>query len=213
MPLPALRTSLTPRGGTTGFAAMVTLLGVLLAACSTGSDAVISGGQFEFVSPGGKTTIFYDPPEQRRKVTGFSGESLMEPGQQIRLSDYAGKVVVLNVWGSWCGPCRHEMPELQRVYDKTKDSGVQLLGIDVRDHARRAPMDFVNNIGITYPSIYDPPGRTLLAMKGYPHNIVPSTIVLDRQHRVAAIFLKPLLESDLLPVIRRIAAEGQAGDA
>ncbi|MGH3516866.1 MAG: TlpA disulfide reductase family protein [Haloechinothrix sp.] len=202
MPLPALRKS----SAATGFAAIVTVLGVLLAACSTGSDAVISGGQFEFVSPGGKTSIFYDPPEQRRMVGQFSGESLMEEGKRIRLSDYAGKVVVLNVWGSWCGPCRYEMPELQRVHDKTKDAGVQLLGIDVRDDARSAPMDLVDNLGITYPSIFDPPGRTLLALKGYPHNIVPSTIVLDRRHRVAAIFLKPLLESDLLPVVRRFAA-------
>jgi hypothetical protein len=84
---------------------------------------------------------------------------------------------------------------------------VQFLGIDVRDDARSAPQDFVRNIGVTYPSIYDPPGRSLLALKGYPRNIVPSTIVLDRQHRVAAIFLMTLLDSDLLPVVQRLAAE------
>ncbi|MPZ00532.1 MAG: redoxin domain-containing protein [Actinophytocola sp.] len=110
-----------------------------------------------------------------------------------------------------CGPCRHEMPELQRVHEKTRDEGVRLLGIDVRDHARHAPADFMANLGVTYPSIYDPPGRTLLNFRGYPRNIVPSTIVLDRQHRVAAVFLKPLLEEDLLPVVRRVAAE--TGDA
>lgn len=192
---------------------MLLVLSLLASACSTGSDAVVSGTQFEFVAPGGKTEIFYDPPAQRGEVPELSGDSLMEPGERIALSDFAGKVVVLNVWGSWCGPCRHEMPELQRVQDKTADIGVQLLGIDVRDHTRDAPRDFVNNIGVTYPSIYDPPGRSLLALRGYPHNIVPSTIVLDRQHRVAAIFLKPLLEEDLLPVVRRIASEGSPEDA
>lgn len=183
------------------------LLGVLLMGCSTGTDAVVQGGQFEFVSPGGQTKIFYDPPAQRRPVRNMTGESLMEPREQISVSDYAGKVVVVNVWGSWCGPCRREMPELQRVYDMTKASGVQMLGIDVRDPNSDMARDFVSNIGVTYPSIYDPPGRTLLALRGYPHNIVPSTIVLDRRHRVAAIFLMPLLEEDLLPVVRRIAAE------
>lgn len=179
----------------------------LIVGCSTGSDAVVQGPQFSFVAPGGKTTILYDPPSTRGKVPEFSGESLMEPGKRIALSDFSGKVVVLNVWGSWCGPCRHEMPELQRVHEKTKADGVQLLGIDVRDHTREAPADFVANVGVTFPSIYDPPGRTLLALKGYPRNIVPSTIVLDRRHRVAAVFLKALLEEDLLPVVRRIAHE------
>lgn len=187
------------------------LVAVLLAGCSAGTDAVVQGSSFEFVSPGGQTKIFYDPPAQRRPVQKMTGESLMEPGEQISLSDYAGKVVVLNVWGSWCGPCRREMPELQRVYEQTKNSGVQLLGIDVRDASREAASDFVSNLQITYPSIYDPPGRALLALRGYPHNIVPSTIVLDRQHRVAAIFLMPLLEADLLPVVRRIAGEPSKG--
>lgn len=182
------------------------LLGVLLASCSAGDDAVVSGGQFEFVAPGGQTTIRYEPPDQRRTVGQLAGESLMEPAKQIRLSDYAGKVVVLNVWGSWCGPCRLEMPEMQEVFEKTRASGVQVLGIDVRDPSRDAPMDFVRNVGVSYPSIYDPPG-SLLALKGYPHNVVPSTIVLDRLHRVAVVFLKPLLAEDLLPVVRRLAAE------
>lgn len=188
--------------------------GVVLAGCSGGQDAVVQGQQFEFVSPGGKTEIFYDPPATRGRIGELSGDSLMEPGTRISVSDFAGMVVVLNIWGSWCGPCRAEMPDLQRVYDQTKDSGVRFLGIDVRDHDRSAPRDFVANLGITYPSIYDPPGRSLFALAGYPRNIVPSTIVLDREHRVAAIFLKALLDTDLLPVVERIADEpAEAGVA
>jgi len=178
-----------------------------LTACATGPGAVARGGEFQFVSPGGQTMIFYDPPDTRGTIQNLGGESLTEPGTQIAVSDYRGKVVVLNIWGSWCGPCRHEMPELQKIYERTKDSGVQLLGIDVRDEVRSAPEDFVRDTGITYPSIYDPPGRSLLALKGYPRNVVPSTIVLDRQHRVAAVFLTALREADLRPVVARIAAE------
>ncbi len=178
-----------------------------LTACGTGRDAVARGGEFGFVSPGGQTKIFYDPPQTRGTIPALAGEDLLVPGRQITLSGYAGKVVVLNIWGSWCGPCRAEMPGLQRVYDQTRNSGVQFLGIDVRDEVRSAPQDFVRNLGITYPSIYDPPGRSLLALQGYPRSVVPSTIVLDRQHRVAAVFLAAVREADLLPVVARLAAE------
>jgi thiol-disulfide isomerase/thioredoxin len=182
-------------------------LALTLAACSTGTDAVSPGSTFSFVAPGGKTKIFYDPPSARGVSPDISGDDLLRPGTHIGLADYPGKVVVLNIWGSWCGPCRAEMPELQRVYDHTKNSGVTLLGIDVRDDTRSAPQDFIRNIGVTYPSIYDPPGRSLLTLEGYPRNIVPSTIVLDRHHRVAAVFLMALLAADLQPVVDRLAAE------
>jgi thiol-disulfide isomerase/thioredoxin len=180
---------------------------LVLSACSSGKDAVVQGSSFEFVSPGGKTSIFYDPPQTRGTSPELSGEDLLETGKQIRLADYTGKVVVLNIWGSWCGPCRAEMPHLQKVYDETKASGVQFLGVDVRDEPRSVPQDFVRDRRIGYPSLYDPSGRSLLALKGYPRNVVPSTIVLDRRHRVAAVFLTPVLDTDLLPVVQRLAAE------
>lgn len=183
----------------------------LLTACSAGKDAVARGGTFEFVSPGGRTSIFYDPPQTRGTSPELAGDDLADPGKQLRVSGYPGKVVVLNIWGSWCGPCRAEMPQLQQVYDETEASGVQFLGIDVRDEPRTAPQDFVRDRHVTYPSIYDPPGRSLLAMKGYPRNVVPSTIVLDRRHRVAAVFLTSLLDTDLRPVVQRLAAEPASG--
>jgi thiol-disulfide isomerase/thioredoxin len=186
------------------------VLTLLLAACGTGTDAVAVGGTFTFVAPGGQTTIFYDPPEQRGVVRGLSGESLLEPGRIIGLADFPGQVVVLNVWGSWCGPCREEAPGLQQVYELTRASGVTLLGIDVRDD-RDAAADFVRDRGLTYPSIFDPPGRSLLALSGFPRNTVPSTIVLDRQHRVAAVLLTALRVSELLPVVQRVAAESGGG--
>jgi len=184
--------------------ALVTVLG--MAGCSTGTDAVAQGGTFQFVAPGGQTRIFYDPPAERGTVGELTGESLLEPGRQVGLSDFTGQVVVLNIWGSWCGPCRAEVDDLQRVHEQTKDSGVAFLGIAVRDN-RDAAADFVRNNGVSYPSIFDPAARSLLALRGWPPNVVPSTIVLDRQHRVAAVFLTELLDSDLLPVVQRVAAE------
>ena len=188
---------------------MVPLLALLLAACGVGTDAVVTGTTFNFVAPGGQTRIFYDPPDTRGSVGGLSGDSLLEPGRTIGLGDFPGKVVVLNVWGSWCGPCREEMPGLQLIHDQTRATGVTLLGIDVRDD-RDAARDFMTDRQITYPSIYDNPARSLAALSGFPRNTVPSTIVLDRQHRVAAIFLAAVRVSELLPVVQRIAAEAPA---
>jgi len=180
----------------------------LLAGCSTGDDAVAQGGTFEFVAPGGKTDIFYDPPSSRGTPGPLSGPDLMDPSRTIALTDFPGQVVVINVWGQWCGPCRAEISQLQKAYDATKAQGVAFLGIDVRDNEAQSARDFVTDRKVTFPSIYDPSMRTMIAFGGrYPTTVIPSTVVLDREHRVAAVFLRELLADDLLPLIRRLAGE------
>jgi thiol-disulfide isomerase/thioredoxin len=180
----------------------------LLVGCSHGDDAVAQGGTFEFVSPGGKTDIVYDPPDHRGRPGPVSGPELMDPARTVSVDDFTGKVVVINVWGQWCGPCRAEASALQQVYDGTRANGVAMLGIDVRDNNRQAAQDFVKDRKVTFPSIYDPAMRTMIAFGGkYPTSVIPSTLVLDRSHRVAAVFLRELLAEDLQPVVQRIAAE------
>lgn len=181
---------------------------LLLSSCATGTDAVATGGTFDFVSPGGETRIFYDPPADRGTLGTLTGEDLMNEGETISLDDFAGEVVVLNVWGQWCAPCRSEADDLEEVYQATKDLGVAFLGINVRDNQRDKAQDFVTDQQIGYPSIYDPSMRSLLALgRNYPTSVVPTTVVLDRDHRVAAVYLTELLASDLQPVVERIAAE------
>lgn len=184
----------------------------LVAGCSTGDDAVAQGGTFEFVAPGGKTDISYDPPASRGRPGPVSGADLLDPAKTISVADFPGKVVVINIWGQWCGPCRAEINQLQKVYEQTRDLGVAFLGIDVRDNDIDAPRDFVKDRKVTFPSIYDPAMRTMIAFGGkYPTTVIPSTVVLDREHRVAAVFLRELLAEDLLPVVQRLAAEPAPG--
>ena len=92
------------------------------------------------------------------------------------------------------------MPGLQLVQEQT---GAVVLGIDVRD-VHQAAADFVRDRGVTFDSIFDPPGRTLARLSGYPRNAVPSTLVLDEQHRVAAVFLLQIRVSDLIPLVQRL---------
>lgn len=198
---------MSPRRRSPAVVVLVLVLSVV-AGCGGGAP----DGGFSFVAPGGQSRLFYDPPAARGRAPVLSGDSVTEPGRTISTDDYPGRVVVINVWGSWCGPCRAETPELERVFEQTRALGVQLFGVDVRDQ-RSAAADFIRDRAVTYPSIYDPPGRSLIALRGYPRNVVPSTIVLDREHRVAAVFLTALTQDDLLPVVRRLAAEPVPGAA
>ena len=146
------------------FAAVAAVvLACTLAACSTGNDAAVYGGSFSFVSPGGQTEFSY-PPDERGTVADLSGQNLVGDGT-LALSDYAGKVVVLNFWGSWCAPCRGEAPELEQAAAALAPLGVQFLGVNVKD-TKSDGADFVTSKQVSYPSIYDPSMRTLLAIRG-----------------------------------------------
>lgn len=192
--------------------AAVAAIGLMttVAACgedsTAGQDAVAVGGTFQFVSPGGQTSISY-PQNERKEVRNFEGKDLLTD-KSIKLSDFDGKVVVLNSWGQWCGPCRSESDDLQRVQEKLeKDGRGTLLGINVRDSARSKPQDFVRDNGITYPSLYDPPFKTALALGGVPASVIPTTIVLDKQHRPAHIFLKEITDDELWKVVQPLLEE------
>ena len=184
---------------------LVGVVAVLLAVagCSATQEAVAGGQEFQFVAPGGRTFIAYDPPQARGRVTGISGDSLLRPGETVGLESYPGQVVVLNLWGSWCGPCREEVPDLQFVAEQ---AGVAVLGIDLRDD-RQAATDFLRDRGVGYDSIYDSPGRTLAALSGYPRNAVPSTLVLDKRHRVAAVHLLQIRPAELIALVQRLQTE------
>ncbi|WP_394615181.1 TlpA family protein disulfide reductase [Lentzea sp. JNUCC 0626] len=180
------------------------VLVLLLAGCTTGKDAAqIGGGDFSLVAPGGKVEIRYAPAE-RKELKGLEGESLMEDGKTIKLSDYAGKPVVINIWGAWCGPCRTEAPEMQKVFD----DGTQVLGIDVKETSKEHPQDFMKSRSLTYPSIYDASARSFVnVFRGLAPNAVPSTFIVDKNHKVAAAFLEPVLATDVQKVLDELAKE------
>ncbi|HWC80921.1 MAG TPA: TlpA disulfide reductase family protein [Pseudonocardiaceae bacterium] len=187
------------------FLALGMVAAALVAGCTSTHDAVSQSGTYAFVSPGGKTQLFY-PVAERKPLAPVSGENLAKQNTQLQVSDYPNTVVVLNIWGQWCGPCRSESPDLAQAYNQTKALGVQFVGLDERDE-RQAALDFMQNNQIGYPSIYDPSGRAMLALQGFPRTAVPSTLILDRQHRVAAVYIGRVYAGTLLPEIQKVAAE------
>lgn len=187
----------------------VVVAGLTLSACTSDNadQAVAQGGTFEFISPGGQTVIEY-PAEERKPLQDFSGESLLEEGRTISLSDFKDEIVVLNSWGQWCAPCRSESDDLQRVQEELDKRGTgTILGINVRDYNPDISRDFVKDNGITYPSIYDPPFKMAAALGGVPTSVVPTTIVLDKQHRPAAVLLKETTDKELLEIIDKLEQE------
>ncbi len=133
---------------------------------------------------GDTTGLTVYPVDERMPAPELAGVTL--DGENLALADLSGHVVVLNVWGSWCSPCRAEAPDLARLARETASQGVRFVGIDTRD-TEAAAEAFVRTFNIPYPSLVDPDGQLLLQFEGIiPITAVPSTLVIDAQGNIAA---------------------------
>jgi len=151
-----------------------------MSACSGGSEADGDLGYIE-----GEGVVDQVDVADRVEMPQFDGGTL--DGDVLDTRDHAGKVLVVNVWGSWCPPRREEAPGLRRVWEETRDKGVQFIGIDIRDNDAAARA-FERKYKITYPSIRTADSaQAMLAFSSIlPRNAIPSTLVVDRDGRVAA---------------------------
>ncbi|MFF1294070.1 MULTISPECIES: TlpA family protein disulfide reductase [unclassified Streptomyces] len=175
-----------------------------LTACSSGGTSG-GGGDTNFVT--GKNGIATVAKDKRATAPVLSGKTI--EGEQLSTADYKGKILVVNVWGSWCSPCRAEAPNLQKVYADLKDQGVQFVGINTRDTNTTSALNFEKQFGVTYPSLYDPTGKQMLRFKKGTLNpqLIPSTLVIDRDGKIASRALQALGEDTLLGMIKPVLAE------
>jgi len=177
---------------------------LILASCARAGpdEQTQSGGQVGYPTvPRNLTRI---PPDQRQELPTVSGPALGS-NQTISTRDYRGKVVVINVWGSWCPPCRKEAPDLQAASVETKDVA-QFVGITSKDYDPAPAEAFVRSFKITYPSIYDPTGKVLLAFAGeLPPSAIPSTMIIDSQGRLAVRVLSEVSKITLVDMISDVA--------
>ncbi|MDH6137342.1 thiol-disulfide isomerase/thioredoxin [Kitasatospora sp. MAA4] len=185
-------------------ALIASAVALTLAGCSSSGSG---GGDAQAGFVTGNGGIDTAPVADRQPAPAIAGKTL--EGTAAALSDYRGKVVVLNIWGSWCSPCRAEAKGLEQVYEKYKGQGVQFLGINTRDTSITNAKQFEDVNGISYPSLYDPDGTQILKFpKGSlnPQSI-PTTIVIDREGRLAARAMKALPAEDLESMLTPILAE------
>ena len=177
---------------------------LMLAACAgTGADEQTrSAGQVGY--PDVARNLTRVPPDQRKELPSISGPALGS-NRTISTQEFRGKVVVINVWGSWCPPCRKEAPDLQAASVETKDIA-EFVGITSKDYDPAPAEAFVRSFKITYPSIYDPTGKTLLAFAGeLPPSAIPSTMIIDRQGRLAVRVLSEVSKITLVDMINDVA--------
>ena len=126
-------------------------------------------------------------------------------GENLRLSEYRGDVVMINFWATWCGPCRQEMPLLDELYGRYQRVGFNLLGINIDDDSRRA-MAMVNELGISFPVLFDEDKKV---SKLYEVEAMPLTILLDREGTVRHVHhgYQPGYEQKYLNEIRSLLRE------
>jgi thiol-disulfide isomerase/thioredoxin len=190
-----------------GPAAAAIAAALLLGACA-GTNAVdptAGNPKGYFVNVG---TVYLPPAQRGQPVRGVRGRLLS--GREFSLSGWAGHVVVVNFWGSWCAPCRAEADGLAAVARRTARLGVRFLGVDVRDNVAAAQA-FDQTHKVTYPSIFDVDDSVVLHFRGVDANSTPTTVVLDRQGRVAATVTGEVDYTTLLSLVRRVAGVPSGG--
>ncbi|MFJ3586195.1 TlpA family protein disulfide reductase [Streptomyces sp. NPDC090127] len=180
---------------------------VALSACGSDSNGKSGGGGgTNFVTnTGGISTV---AKGERTAPRTIAGETL--EGEKLDVADLKGKVVVLNAWGSWCGPCRAEAPHFAKVADAFKDKDVAFVGLNTRDPNKQQALNFEEEYEVSYPSLYDPAGKVIL--NGFPKGTlnlqaIPSTVVLDKDGKIAARALMALDEKKLRSMIEPLLAE------
>ena len=184
----------------------IAALMLLLTACS--SELATNSESGGYISADGSITVV--APDDRESAPDIAGESL--EGEPIALADFAGDIVVVNVWGSWCGPCHAEADALATASKRLAAQDVRFLGINIRDQTANAQA-FENEYGIEYPSIFDPDSSTLLGM---PESMMavspPTTYVVDSDGRLAARVFDEVTVETLVDLVDEVGG-GDGGEA
>jgi thiol-disulfide isomerase/thioredoxin len=184
------------------FALVVALCATLAGCTGTGAVTDGSGGPQLKTLDAGSTGLLR--VGDRRPAPTLRGNTL--DGSGLDIASFRGKVVVVNFWASWCSPCRAESPNLVQVARETAAKGVQFVGVNIKDElvpARR--FDQVHDV--PYPSLYDQAGVLLLRFSKFVPQQPPTTLLIDRQGRIAALFSGGVTATELSGPVQALAGE------
>jgi len=178
----------------------IIVVALLPAACggvstSSAGDAIQKVG-----SPGFSRIALKD----RHPAPNLSGTTL--GGSKFTLHDVAGNVVVINVWASWCEPCRAESPVLARLERQLSAQKVRFVGINETD-TKTSATRFVASTGARYPQLVDPDGTLLAQLTLLPQKGIPSTLILDRHHRMAARVIGQVTAAQVQTLVSELLQE------
>lgn len=173
-----------------------------VAACS--GESASERAAKEVGSRNGDGSAHLIAAEDRAEPVELAGETIQ--GGTWDSADHRGKVVVVNLWASWCGPCAKEAPHLVEAHEETKGEDVEFVGIDYRESSEATGRAQAKEWGFVWPSVYDKTGTTALDMQG-TMTAQPSTAVLDREGRIAAVVLGPVTTTTLVGLVEDTAAE------
>jgi peroxiredoxin len=126
-------------------------------------------------------------------------------GENLRLSDLRGEVVMINFWASWCGPCRQEMPLLDELYTRYKPLGFTILGVNVEEDSGKA-RELLENLPVTFPVVFDNQSKV---SKLYEVVAMPSTVLVDRGGNLRYVHrgYKPGYEQEYQAQVRALIRE------
>lgn len=117
------------------------------------------------------------PVEVGSRAPAFRAKHLAR-GDTVSLSDYRGRVVLVNIWATWCLPCRVEMPSIERLHQALKDSGFVVLAVSIDQDDERVVKEFAGELGLTFDILHDASGRI---QQTYQTTGVPESFLLNRQ--------------------------------
>jgi thiol-disulfide isomerase/thioredoxin len=178
-------------------AAAALLAAVLLVVLPGGSSAVT------YVDGNGQAVLY--TAGHRPLAPDFTGTTLT--GSRLSLGSYRGRVVVLNFWGSWCGPCRAEAPALTVAAHQYRPSGVAFLGVDVRDTPASAEA-FVRDYGVSYPSVSDTSSVITLDFTAVvPIAGTPTTLVIDPTGHIAGAVFGTATYPELATILAKVTGK------
>ncbi len=188
------------RNGVSGRELLYGVVGVVVGLLVLSGVWFLTGSQVD-TGPSLTEVTAYDAPEFQLKDLD---------GQSVKLSDYRGKVVLLNFWGTWCEPCKQETPALQSAYSKLQDAGLVVVGVNLLnserafnrniDHVRQ----FAEQYGVSYPIVLDDSGA---ATQAYSIAPIPTSYFIDQQGKVRYIRVGELTMRDVEQTFRRLQSE------